>query len=93
MTEVLIHSSVYGILALGIINLFLAYRSLRRELIIFSDLVWITLGIIGVGFIATSIMLKGMLRLNWMYYAALTACAFGMVGLFLKLTQQLLRKN
>ncbi|MCB9225190.1 MAG: hypothetical protein R2780_03120 [Crocinitomicaceae bacterium] len=93
MTEVLIQTSVYGILALGLINLYVAYKSYRRELIVYSDLIWITLGIIGVSFIATSIMLKGTLKLNWMYYVALTACGFGMIGLFLKLTQQLLRNR
>lgn len=90
MTEVLIETGVFGIIAVGLINLYLTYRSYRKEILEFSDTIWITLGIFGVDFIATSILLKGMLHLNWMYYIALVTCAFGMIGLFLRLTQQLL---
>jgi uncharacterized membrane protein len=93
MTKVLIETAVYGILFIGLVNLFLAFRSYRKQLLEFSDCIWITLGVCGVSFVATFIMLKGMLKLNWMYYVALCACAFGMIGLFLKLSQQLLRNK
>jgi len=93
MTEILIYTGVFGILALAILNLFLVFRTYRKSFISVYDVIWISLGILAVSLISFTVFFRNIERMHWLYYIAITLCLFGMIALFLNLTRKLTHKS
>jgi hypothetical protein len=93
MVEVLVYTGVYGILVMCILNFGLIFVAGRRGIISFMEAVWMICAIAGIGLLAYTVTLRSILRLDYLYYAGLTVGIFGMVGLFISLTQRLIRGN
>lgn len=93
MVEVLIHTAVYGIIIVGFLNFLLIFVSGRKGILSFFEAVWMICGIAAVCMLAFTVFFRGILRLDYMYYAGLTVSIFAMVALFLNLTQKLMRAD
>ena len=93
MVEVLIYTAVYGILIMAVLNFFLIFIGGRRGIINFIEAVWMICVIAAVALLAYTVTLRSILRLDYLYYVGLTVGIFGMVALFLSLTQRLMRAN
>ncbi|MFT4602810.1 MAG: hypothetical protein ACI857_002997 [Arenicella sp.] len=93
MVEVLVYTAVYGILLMGVLNFILIFIAGRKGIISFMEAVWMICGIAAVGMLAYTVTLRSIFRLDYLYYAGLTIGIFGMVGLFLSLTQRLIREG
>jgi hypothetical protein len=91
MVEVLVYSAVYGILLVGLLNFFLIFISGQKGIISFFEAIWMICGIAAVEFLAFTVFLRSIMRLDYLYYAGLTVGIFAMVGLFLSLTRRLIR--
>jgi len=93
MTEVLVYTAIFGIFIVGILNVFLIYVAGRKGIISFIEAVWMICGIAAVDMLAYTIFLRDINRLDYLYHAGLTVGIFGMVALFLSLTQRLMREG
>ena len=93
MTEVLIYTAVYGIMVVGLFNIILVLVSGKKGIISFFESIWMICGVAAVCLLAFTVFFRGILRLDYLYYAGLTVSLFAMVALFLNLTQKLMRSN
>ncbi|MEX1000962.1 MAG: hypothetical protein WDZ35_02495 [Crocinitomicaceae bacterium] len=93
MKEVLLYTGVYGVLALAVINLFLVFLTYQKSYFSFFDMIWISLGIGCVSLLAFTVFFRHIANLHWMYSVGILICFFGMIGLFLNLTQRLMRNR
>ena len=91
MVEVLVYTAVYGILVMCLLNFVMIFIAGRRGIISFMEAVWMICGIACIGLLAYTITLRSILRLDYLYYAGLTVGIFGMVGMFISLTQRMMR--
>lgn len=89
MVEVLVYTAVYGIMIVGFLNFLLIFVSSRKGILTFFEAVWMICGIAAVCMLAFTVFFRGILRLDYLYYAGLTVSLFAMVALFLNLTQKL----
>ena len=93
MVEVLVYTAVYGILVVGILNFLMIFIAGKKGIITFFEAVWMICGIAAVEFLAFTVFFRSILRLDYLYYAGLTVAIFAMVGLFLSLTQRMMREG
>lgn len=91
MVEVLVNTAVYGIIVVGFLNFLLIFVSGKKGILTFFEAVWMIFGIAAVCLLAFTVFFRGILRLDYMYYAGLTVSLFAMVALFLNLTQKIMR--
>lgn len=89
MVEVLVYTAVYGIMIVGFLNFLLIFVSNKKGILTFFEAVWMICGIAAVCMLAFTVFFRGILRLDYLYYAGLTVSLFAMVALFLNLTQKL----
>ncbi|MBD3637397.1 MAG: hypothetical protein HUJ25_08600 [Crocinitomicaceae bacterium] len=93
MEEILIYSGVYGILVMAFMNAVVVFISYRRKRISLLDGVWLLLFIIGVSLLAGAVFFRNITKMHQWYYPLIFASLIGLIGLFLRLTRQLLRRR
>lgn len=90
MVEVLVYTAVYGIMVVGFLNFLLIFVLGRKGILSFFEAIWMICGIAAVCMLAFTVFFRGILRLDYLYYAGLTVSLFAMVALFLNLSKKIM---
>ncbi|UKN03051.1 hypothetical protein K6119_05940 [Paracrocinitomix mangrovi] len=87
MEEILINTGVYGILIMAVMNFVIVYLSYRKRKLDFQETIWLVFLICGISMLAAAVFFRSIMKMNWLYYAAILASLVGLIGMFLRLAR------
>ena len=93
MGDIFIYTGVYGIMLMAAMNLVVVWISYYKRILRIWDSIWFTAFILGMSMLSAAAFFRNITKMHQWYYPLIFASLIGLIGLFLKLSSKLIRRN